>query len=172
MQGLWGSVLLLGKVGKGTSGEGSVAERDQWEPGTGQPRWGRGRWRGRGSVIFSFDGGVGKRQWRKACERWGGLWKALGWVELLSFFQCTAPTQDLHTMVWLISSAARSFSSPSISHSLSAPSGLKEKERMEERREERLMLGGSEQVEMGTGPSPLLWNLQPFWCRPREKLQK
>lgn len=44
MLALWGSFLLLGKVGKGISEE-SVAERNQWDPGTGWKVWGRvGLW--------------------------------------------------------------------------------------------------------------------------------
>ena len=57
MLGLWGSHLLLEKVGKGTSGEGSVAERDQWDLGQdGHGKDGK-VWCRRGSVMFSFDGG-------------------------------------------------------------------------------------------------------------------
>lgn len=38
MLALWGSFLLLGKVGKGISGEESVAEMNQWDPRTGGPQ--------------------------------------------------------------------------------------------------------------------------------------
>lgn len=97
--------------------------------------------------------GVGERQRHKACEGWRDSSR---WVKPLCFFQCTTPTQDLQALVGAISGAARSFSSPSLSYSLSAHPRLQGRERMEK--------GGKTHVrgtrmEMVTGPSPLLWTL-------------
>lgn len=71
MLALWGSFLLLGKVGNGISGQESVAERNQWDPGTGGPQGGWEGLRESGSVVFSCDGEVSERQQHKACEGWG-----------------------------------------------------------------------------------------------------
>lgn len=61
MLAVLGSFLPLGKVGKGISGEERVAERNQWDPGTGGPQRGWEIWKESGSVMFSYDGEVGKR---------------------------------------------------------------------------------------------------------------
>lgn len=56
----------MGKVGKRISGEESVAERNQWDPGTGWESL-----RESGSVMFSCEGEVGERQRHKAWQGWG-----------------------------------------------------------------------------------------------------
>lgn len=162
---LWRNFLLLGKVGKGISGEESVAERDQWDPGTGGPQWGWESLRESGSVMFSCDGEVGERQQHKACEGWGNFQDdeaplllpmhnthtgpaGTGWSHLQSCKKLFLPQPLLLT---LCSSKA---------------AGKGENGKRRENSCQRYQNGDSEWAK------PIAVNPEPFWSHLREKLQQ